>query len=178
GATFFLYNVILDRSTYFFVELGYMPVVTSVYNAHNVYSALKAFGALKPCFGIPYLKNDAQKYDSGNANMKPTLYTASSPDGLQFQLYKVVMYSTLTLYVPLSKLPMVTSVENLALLSRCFKGFHHLKTVVIAHVENIKNQKRLHAFQPSSVVPITLKKETLLTPLREPFFRTRARRKT
>ncbi|KAJ3178485.1 hypothetical protein HDU87_003559 [Geranomyces variabilis] len=47
GATFFLYNVILDRSTYFFVELGYMPVVTSVYNAHNVYSALSAFGVFE-----------------------------------------------------------------------------------------------------------------------------------
>ncbi|KAI8820883.1 uncharacterized protein EV422DRAFT_67086 [Fimicolochytrium jonesii] len=70
------------------------------------------------CRALTHLKDDAKEFD-WNGTL-PTLYTMISPDGLYFQLFKVILHSNLTFYVSLGKIPVVTSAENLWFLSRCF----------------------------------------------------------
>ncbi|KAJ3177532.1 hypothetical protein HDU85_005810 [Gaertneriomyces sp. JEL0708] len=113
------------------------------------------------------LKADARKYNWDN--VVPSIYTCISPDGLHFQIFKVEMHAPITLFIPLGKVPIVTSLETLPLLGRCLIGFRHLRDILLDHAECIKAQRRRHSFQPPQVLPATPTAKGLLRQLRVVF---------
>ncbi|KNC98090.1 uncharacterized protein SPPG_06500 [Spizellomyces punctatus DAOM BR117] len=110
------------------------------------------------------LKADTLQFDWGE--IQPRMYTAISPDGLCFHIYKVQIVDELCFFVQLGKVPIANSFENSANVGRCLMGFGALRNILNEHAKIIKDQPRRHVFQSLPSLPNTPDKSKVLADLR------------